>query len=164
MRGFRQWTFTALAALCTALFGNCASAADGGSALAHAPCDPAGQRQQVAVEFSAPEAQQVISLVALIGYDSTLVGLPSGADAVAIKRRVNGRDRNAILTASGAGDAVRVVAAKAGGLTPGPLADIELDRCSGAPAPAASALRCTVESCAGSGGPIPGCTCTISLP
>lgn len=133
-----------------------------GAALAAAhPCPAGAQRQRVAIELSAPEAQHAISVVALIGYNSSVLRLPESGGSAVLRKRVTGRDRDVMLTLSDSGDALRLVAAKAGGLTPGALADVEFDRCAGAPGPAAADVRCTVESCAGSGGPIADCKCTI---
>ena len=47
------------------------------------------------------------------------------------------------------------------GFPNGLFATVRFDRCSGAPAPTAADFGCTVEACAGSGGPIAGCTCTV---
>lgn len=125
---------------------------------------PAGQEhQRVAIEVSASEAQPVISLVAMLSYDPTLLRLPATGADPAMRKRLVSSDSNALLTSNNDGKVLRLVAAKAGGLKNGTLADIDFDRCAGARPPTASDLQCSIESCAGSGGPISDCSCTVSI-
>jgi hypothetical protein len=131
-------------------------------AAAARPCEAGKEQQRIALEMSAPETQAVISLVASVTYDPSLLQLAAGS-APSVRQRVTAGDRQAMLMSNNHGSVLRIVASKAGGLTPGPLADVEFDRCAGARAATGDDLRCTIESCAGAGGPIAGCTCTIML-
>jgi hypothetical protein len=126
-------------------------------------CRSGQEHQRVAIDVTASEAQPVISLVAMLSYDPTLLSLPAtGADPV-MRKRLVGSDGNTMLASNNDGKVLRLVAAKAGGLKIGTLADIDFDRCAGARAPTASDLKCSIESCAGSGGPISGCSCSVSI-
>jgi hypothetical protein len=137
-----------------------AEAADG---VTRASCSPGADRQRVTLSLTVPESQQVVSVVVSLDYDPALLDLPHGGDA-ALRQRLSSRAAGAMLTPDNTGNTLRVVVAKAGGLPLGPLADLELDRCSGARAPKSQDLSCRVASCAGSGGPVDGCTCSVILP
>jgi hypothetical protein len=60
--------------------------------------------------------------------------------------------------------AVRVVIGRTAGLTNALLYSVKLDTCQGAPAVTAADFGCIMEACAGAGGPIAGCTCTVTGP
>jgi hypothetical protein len=140
--------------------------ADGRSAAAAPPdggCEPSTQRQRVAVALVVPESQAVISAVLVLKYDPALLRLPENGGGKAVRARLTARANGAMLTPNSDGNALRIVAARAGGLPSGPLADVEFDRCAGAHAPAVADVRCEVASCAGAGGAIDGCACAVTL-
>jgi len=60
--------------------------------------------------------------------------------------------------------AIRLVVGRTAGLANGLLATVRFDRCSGAPAVTAADFGCTMEACAGTGGDISGCICTVVAP
>ena len=134
-----------------------------GPAAAARACEAGTEHQRIALEMSAPETQAVISLVASVAYDPMLLRLPAAGSDTAVRKRVTAGDQQAMLMPNNDGSALRLVASKAGGLHSGTLADVEFDRCAGARAATGDDLRCTIESCAGNGGPITGCTCTITM-
>lgn len=122
------------------------------------PSCPAGKaRQTITVALSDSGAQLPVSMVATLSYDPALVQL-----AEPLRKQVKGLE-GAMVVPNLADGALRLVAGKGGGLPAGPLADIALARCSGARAPTAADFTCTVESCAGSGGAISDCTCSVRL-
>jgi hypothetical protein len=57
-----------------------------------------------------------------------------------------------------------VVLGRTAGLAEGLLYSAKFDTCQGAAAVTADDFGCTVEACAGAGGPIEGCTCTVVQP
>lgn len=138
-----------------------AHAADG---VAGAPCTLGPNRQRVTVALTVPEAQEVVSVVVSLGYDRALVGLPEAGGGAALRKRLSARTSGALVTPDNSGDALRLVIAKAGGLTLGPIADVEFDRCTGSRAVTVADLHCTVASCAGVGGQIDGCGCAVTVP
>jgi len=128
------------------------------------PCKRGPHRQRVTLVLSVPETQAVVSAVLSLTYDRALMRLPATGGGNRLRKRLTPRGSGVMLTPANAGDGLRVVAAKAGGLPGGPLVDIVFDRCAGARPPAPADLRCTVASCAGAGGQIDGCICTVALP
>ena len=131
----------------------------GRAAPATGVCQPGEVRQTVVLSVSASEAQLPISLVASLTYDPSLVQLPD-----ALRPRLRARANGAMLTPSIQHGALRLVAGKGGGLATGPLVDVEFDRCAGARAPTAADFGCRIDSCAGSGGALGDCTCSVGLP
>ena len=150
------------AALTAALvFFAAAHAADG---VAPAACKLSPDRQHVTLALIVPEAQEVVSVVVSLGYDPSLVGFSETGGGTALRTRLSARATGALVTPDNTGDALRLVIAKAGGLTVGPIADVEFDRCTGSRAPTVADLHCTVASCAGAGGQIDGCGCAVTVP
>lgn len=127
-------------------------------------CSAGAERQRVTLALQPPESQAVLSLVISLTYDPALLRLPALGSGADVRKRLKATGGAAMLTPNNLGGALRIVAARSGELPLGPLVDVEFDRCAGARVPTAADLRCTVESCAGSGGPVAGCTCTASLP
>ena len=138
-----------------------AATAGSPAALAAAPCTPGGGSQRIRIDLDVPEAQAVVSVVATLSFDPTALQLPADAS---LRKRLTPEQKGAMITPRNTPGTLRLVAAKAAGLSSGSLADVDFDRCSGRPPVRTQDLRCTVESCAGTGGPIPDCHCTATLP
>lgn len=153
-------TATAAFASAAVLVGVCAARA----ATPAQPCQSGPDRQRVTIALAIPESQAVVSAVLSVTYDPALLRLPETGGGTAVRTRLKASPGGAMLTPNNEGDALRIVAAKGGGLSVGPLAAVEFDRCAGARSPQPADLRCQVASCAGAGGPVDGCTCTVTLP
>ena len=121
-------------------------------------CKTGTARQTVTLALSDSGAQLPVSVVASLTYDPTLA-----RPLEPLRAQVKPLAAGAMLVPSLADTGLRLVAGKGGGLPAGPLADIELARCSGARAPTAADFRCTVESCAGTGGAMSDCSCSVTL-
>ncbi|MEO8601293.1 MAG: hypothetical protein ABI629_01820 [bacterium] len=121
------------------------------------PCKAGKAQQTVTLTISDSGAQLPVSMVASITYDPNLVRL-----AEPLRKRLHARAGGAMIAPKDTGGTLRIVAGKGGGLAAGPLVDIAFDRCAGARAPAAEDFRCSVDSCAGSGGAIGDCTCSVT--
>ena len=115
-----------------------ARAADTTAALSAEACRAGSERQHVTLTVTAPAAQAVVSLVVALAYDPTLVRLPETGGSPAVRKRLHARDAGAMLVPNNLGAALRIVAAKGGGLTLGGFVDVELDRCAGARATTAT--------------------------
>jgi len=127
------------------------------------PCQASQDRQRVTIALRIPESQSVVSAVLSLTYDPTVLRLPEAGGGVAVRARLKPGPGGAMLTPNNDGAALRIVAAKGGGLSFGPLTAVEFDRCAGARSPQPADLRCQVASCAGAGGPVEGCTCSVTL-
>jgi hypothetical protein len=99
----------------------------------------------------------------LLGYRSNRVSLPGSASAVSVRQRVTFPPPIPNTVAINDFDyAVRVVVGRTAGLVSDSLLySVKFDTCQGAPAVTAADFGCTVEACAGTGGPIEGCTCSV---
>jgi hypothetical protein len=120
------------------------------------PCKIGSEKQTVTLALSDSGAQLPVSVVATLSYDATLAR-PLEPLRAQVKTLANG----AMLVPAVTTEGLRLVAGKGGGLPSGPLAEIQLARCAGARAPVASDFHCTVDSCAGSGGAISDCGCSV---
>ncbi len=121
-------------------------------------CTPAAH-QRVRVALSLPDSQEVVSIVAALSYDPAIVTLPSSGP---LGKRVTAVPAGAMVTPHSTPGTLRIITAKAGGLPADQSIDVEFDACAGRMMSSA-ALRCAIESCAGAGGPIPNCGCTVSV-
>ncbi len=143
-----RWSLVVAVACWTAV----ASAAD------PPPCKTGTARQTVTLALSDSGAQLPVSVVARVTYDRALA-----RPLEPLRAQVKALAAGAMLVPSLSDTGLRLVAGKGGGLPAGPLADIELARCSGARAATVADFHCTVESCAGSGGAMSDCTCSVTL-
>jgi hypothetical protein len=136
----------------------------GAARAGDAACAPGKAAPPVRLEITVPKTQSIVSMVASLAYDPDRLRLPETGAGPAVRKRVKAEQQGAMMTASNGPGSLRIVAAKAGGLEPGTLAQIRFDRCANAPSEPGAPLRCTVESCAGGGGPVTGCGCTATAP
>jgi hypothetical protein len=125
------------------------------------PCDPGRDTQSVALTVKAPGATTLVAVTLQLAYRRTALRLP--ADAATQRRRVRAVGDGGLVAPKDLGYALRLVVARAGGLPAGPVVEVDFDRCAGS-APATSAdLSCTVLGCAGTGGQLDGCSCTVLI-
>jgi len=101
----------------------------------------------------------------LLAYRSGIVSLPGTSNALTVRQRVTfpAPIPNSIAI-NDLDYALRVVIGRTAGLGNGLLYSVAVDVCDGAPAASAADFACSMEACAGAGGPIAGCTCTVSEP
>jgi hypothetical protein len=135
-----------------------ASAGAAPAADSASPCKLGSEKQTLTLALSDSGAQLPVSVVATLSYDDRLAR-PLEPLRTQVKPLANG----AMLVPAVTTEGLRLVAGKGGGLPAGPLAEIQLARCAGARVPVASDFRCTVDSCAGSGGAINDCVCSVVL-
>jgi hypothetical protein len=106
-----------------------------------------------------------ITSTTLFAYKSDRVSIPGSGGATSARQRVTfpAPLPNA-LSVNDLDYAARVVIGRTAGIANGLLYSVKLDICTGAPAPTVEDFACTMEGCAGAGGPIEGCTCTVAAP
>ena len=134
-----------------------------------ADCQPSTcktkERRKVTIDFTPQSGHDKVGAVTvLVGYRKGVLSLPGEKDAPAVKARVKARDPKAQVFVNDLGYALRVVLSSSDGMPAGPLLDVDLDVCAGAPAAQAGDLSCRVESCAQGGGRLTACECNVSLP
>jgi hypothetical protein len=117
------------------------------------------------ITFQGPVGTSPITATTLLGYRSNRVSLPGTAQATTVRQRVT--FPSPLPNSIGINDldyAVRVVVGRTSGIGNGLLYSVKFDTCQGAAAVSAADFGCTVEGCAGGGGPITGCTCAVASP
>ncbi len=126
------------------------------------PCTAVAPTPSFQIQFTAPLGTSPTSVTVLLGYRSSRVSIPGSGNATTVRQRVTypapppfPQEPNDLNYA------LRLVVGRSAGIQNGLFATVRFDRCSGAPAPTSADFGCTVEACAGSGGPIAGCTCTV---
>lgn len=126
------------------------------------PCTAVAPTPSFAIHLNSPLGSVPTTVTVLLGYQSDLVSIPGSGNATMVRQRITypapppfPQEPNDLNYA------LRLVVGRNAGFTNGLFATVRFDRCSGAPAPTAADFGCTVEACAGSGGPIAGCTCTV---
>ena len=134
-----------------------------------ADCQPSTcktkSRRGVVVELAPQNGYDTVGAVTvLLSYRKGVLSLPGEKDAPAVRARVKARQKTAQFFVNDLGYALRVVVSSKDGLPKGPLLDVELDTCAGAPAAKPEDLSCRVESCAQGGGRLRSCSCSVSLP
>jgi len=126
-----------------------------------APCEPAKTRARFAVDFNALEQAAVGTAVLRIAYRSDRLSLPGTGTAKTVQQRI-ASPQHAVMAFNDLDYALRIVAGRSGSLPLGQVFTVDFDRCDEAPTPSPADLSCTVEACAGSTGPVDGCTCSIT--
>lgn len=127
-------------------------------------CETKGRRT-VTVDLTPQSGyDKVGATTILLGYRRGVLSLPAEGSAPAVSARVKARQAKAQAFVNDLGYALRVVVSSQEGLPAGPLLDIELDTCAGAPAARDDDLSCRVESCAQGGGKLRACECRAHLP
>jgi len=115
------------------------------------------------VNFAGPAGTTPITATTLLGYRSNRISIPGTGMVNTVRQRVTFPPP--LPNTIGISDldyAVRVVVGRTNGIPAGLLYTVKFDTCQGAPAVTAADFGCTMEACAGAGGPITGCTCTVT--
>lgn len=117
------------------------------------------------VIFNGPPGTFPITTTTLLAYRSDHVSIPGSANVLSVRQRVTlPAPLPNVLSINDLDYAARVVVGRSAGLSNGLLYSVKVDACQGAPAITAADFACTMEACAGSGGPIADCTCTVVAP
>jgi hypothetical protein len=136
---------------CTACSADCATQ----------PCDATIGTQSVALTVKAPGATTLVAVTLQLAYRHGALRLP--ADALALRKRARAVADGGLVAPKDLGYALRLVVARAGGLLPGPAVEVAFDRCAGSASATTADLSCTVRGCAGAGGQLDNCTCTLAI-
>ena len=128
-------------------------------------CTATATKLTVRVNFSGAAGTSPITATSLLAYRSGIVSIPGTGNALTVRQRVTfpAPIPNSIAI-NDLDYALRVVIGRTAGLGNGLLYSVAVDVCDGAPAASAADFACSMEACAGAGGPIAGCTCTVSEP
>jgi hypothetical protein len=118
--------------------------------------------QTFRINFTAPLGTLPTVASSLVGYRSNRVSLPGSGSTPAA--RVKNRPTGTSQLVNDLNYAVRVlIQANAGATIPnGRLYTIDFDTCMGASPVTPADFACQIESCAGAGGPIDGCSCVVT--
>ncbi len=100
------------------------------------------------------------SITAVIGYRSDRASIP-GSGTAGLARVTFPSPQPFVRSARDFDYAIRVVGIRTGSFPEGPAFSIRFDGCTGQPDPNPLDMACTIEGCAGSGGSIVGCECSI---
>jgi len=118
-----------------------------------------------AVHFAGQLGTVPTTVTVLLGYQSDLLSIPGTGNALSVRQRITYPPPPPNVQSPNDLDyALRLVVGRTAGLADGLLATVKFDQCQGAPAATAGDFGCAVEASAGSGGPITGCTCTVTGP
>jgi hypothetical protein len=128
-------------------------------------CEPSEERIAVEVHFNAPMGATPNSVTVLLGYRSDLVSLPGSGLVLSVRQRITTPPPPPfVLSPNDLDYALRLVLSRTSPLGEGLLFSASFDRCTGAPAAAADQFGCFIEGCAGAGGPVADCTCSVVRP
>lgn len=129
------------------------------------PCTAVAPTPSFAVQFQGVLGAVPTTVTMLLGYQSDLVSIPGSGNALSVRQRITyPAPPPSPQSPNDLDYALRMVIGRTAGFPNGLIASVRFDRCQGAPAPIPADFACTVEACAGPGGPITGCTCTVTLP
>lgn len=128
-------------------------------------CTPSASMASFAVHFTGVTGTIPTTVTALIGYQSDLVSLPGSSNDLSVRQRITYPAPPPFPQApNDLNYALRLVVGRTAGIASGLFATLKFDQCQGGAVPAPTDFACTVEACAGAGGAIEGCTCTVVLP
>jgi len=130
---------------------------------AAASCERKGRRSATVALAPQPGYEAAGAVTVLLAYRTDRLAMPGSGGGPEVSARLRALQPGAQLFANDLGHAIRVVASSGDGLPPGPLFEIALDACAGAPAPSAADLSCRIEACAAGGVPLTDCACTVTL-
>jgi len=126
-------------------------------------CTPGGTRT-VTIELTPQSGVGKVGAVGLLlAYRPTALTVPGQGNEPAVSARVKPRAAGSQVWVNDLGYALRIGVSNASGLHPGPLVDVELAACNGAPAPGGADVNCRIESCAFGGGRLRGCSCAATV-
>ena len=133
-----------------------------------ADCRPgtcaAGAARTITIDLTPQQGVGKVGTVGLLlAYRPAALTVPGEGNEPAVSARVKPRATGSQVWVNDLGYALRIGVSSASGLHAGPLVDVELAACDGAPAPGAADVNCRVESCAFGGGRLRGCACAVSV-
>jgi hypothetical protein len=127
------------------------------------PCIATTTSVTFQVQFQAPLGASPNTATTLIGYRSNRVSIPGSGSVTSVRQRVTfPPPLPNVGSVNDLDYALRVVIGRNAGLSNGLLYSVRFDTCQGAPAVTAADFACTMEACAGGGGPISGCSCNVT--
>lgn len=125
-------------------------------------CEPTAENSDWVVDFASGVGTSPTSVTILLAYRSAVVSIPGSGFAPTVRQRVTVPPPPPFLfTPNDLDYALRVVLSRTTGLQQGLLFTVRFDRCQAAPVPSPADFACSVEGCAGSGGSIDSCVCTV---
>jgi hypothetical protein len=128
-------------------------------------CSASATMPSFTIRFEGPLGAQPTTGTFLLGYKSNRVSIPGTGTATSVRQRVTyPAPLPNVASVNDLDYALRVVVGRNAGLANGLLATVKLDACTGAPTVTAEDFGCTVEACAGAGGAIEDCLCTVTAP
>lgn len=111
--------------------------------------------------MTVPETQPIVSAVVALRYDPAQLREPEKRSDAAEQPSLRTQADGVSITSSGTPGLLRLVIGSTAGLPAALPVDVELQRCAGAQSPSPPTLTCAIEACAGGGGPVTGCACTV---
>lgn len=125
-------------------------------------CDPSAENSVWEVAFASDIGSSPTSVTILLAYRSDVISIPGSGFQPTVRQRVTVPPPPPFLfTPNDLDYALRVVLSRTNGLDQGLLFTVRFDRCEGAPVPDLADFSCSVEGCAGAGGTIDGCACSV---
>ena len=113
------------------------------TALATAPCDPAGVVDAV-ISVSPPADTAVVGVKLQLDFPAG-VDLPGRADEAPVKERVRPLPGGVLYSPNVSAGSMIVALVGTAPLPKGPLLEVQFDRCKGTPAPTARDFHCGIE-------------------
>ena len=128
-------------------------------------CSATATMASFQISFQSPPGTTPITATTLLGYRSDRISIPGSGNVLSVRQRVVfPAPLPNTIAINDLDYAVRVVLGRTAGIAAGLLYTATFDTCQGAPAVHAEDFACTMEACAGAGGAITGCTCTVVEP
>lgn len=124
-----------------------------------ADCKVIDQRRKATVHIASVLGTNPSGVALRVAYKSDRLHLPGSGLEPTVRSRVTAEKPSTQVFANDMEHSLRIVLTDAQGLG-GSRVEILFDRCDKAPKPHDD-IVCWIERCAGSGGPISGCTCTV---
>lgn len=129
------------------------------------PCTPTANMPSFAIHFTGVVGTIPTTVTVLLGYQSDLVSIPGASNELSVRQRITYPPPLPFpQSPNDLNYALRLVVGRTAGIPNGLLATVKLDQCQGALTAVPADFACTMEGCAGGGGAINGCTCTVMLP
>jgi hypothetical protein len=128
-------------------------------------CPPVGgSARAVVVQLTPPFGQSVAGATFLLDYPEDVVTIPGSGNASSVTAAISGVPPGVLASAFDLDTALRVAVASAQNLPAGPMFTVTFEDCQGATPPQATDFVCTVDAVDGVGLPVPGTTCSVTLP
>lgn len=124
----------------------------------------AGAARTVTIDLTPQHGVGKVGAVGLLlAYRPAALTVPGQGNEPAVSARVKSRAADSQVWVNDLGYALRIGVSSASGLHAGPLVDVELAACNGAPTPESTDVNCRIESCAFGGGRLRGCSCAATV-